>query len=209
MGGRAHASGWRAWRPPLRGQRRPLPPRYRGWGGGSSLIYPTLYPAIYPTIYPEPDGDHAGGQTEDPDQGPEDGRMQDEVPPILAATLGRVPGAAALRYHALGPIAQAVNDGKASGPGLYLIEFDTHDGRRAYSGQTDDLQRRLKQHQLCGTMMGLDMRGHAVYVAPLASAAQRRSMEKSIHSDMFAHRRGVLTNQRRELELAVLGEMWA
>jgi predicted GIY-YIG superfamily endonuclease len=134
--------------------------------------------------------------------------MQDEVPPILAATLGRVPGAAALRYQALGPIAQAVHDGRASGPGLYLIEFDTRDGRRAYSGQTDDVQRRLKQHQLCGTMMGLDMRGHAVYVAPLASTVQRRSMEKSIHSDMFAHRRGVLTNQRRELELAVLGEMW-
>ena len=134
--------------------------------------------------------------------------MQGEVPPILASTLGRVPGAAALRYQAVGAIPQAVNDANATGPGLYVIEFDTKDGRRAYSGQTDDLRRRLKQHHLCGKMMGIDMSAHDVYVAPLSSAAQRRILEKGIHSDMFTHRRGVLTNQRRELEMAVLGEMW-
>ncbi|MCA1859995.1 GIY-YIG nuclease family protein [Janthinobacterium sp. HSC-3S05] len=219
-------------RPPLRGPRRPAPPRYQGQGRRPPryppppLPYPPRYRgwggygAIYPTIYPAPYQDM--GQYHDQNQGQDQGQdqdhaqyrdqdgdqMQGEVPPILASTLGRVPGAAALRYQAVGAIPQAVSDAKATGPGLYVIEFDTKDGRRAYSGQTDDLRRRLKQHHLCGKMMGMDMSAHDVYVAPLSSAAQRRSMEKDIHSDMFTHRRGVLTNQRRELEMAVLGEMW-
>ncbi|STR27744.1 Uncharacterised protein [Janthinobacterium lividum] len=204
--------------PPL-----PYPPRYRGWGGYGA-IYPTIYPAPYPVFrgqqepapyqdtgrYQDQGQGQDQGQDQGPDQNPDqdDGQMQGEVPPILASTLGRVPGAAALRYQAVGVIPQAVNDANATGPGLYVIEFDTKDGRRAYSGQTDDLRRRLKQHHLCGKMMGIDMSAHDVYVAPLSSAAQRRILEKGIHSDMFTHRRGVLTNQRRELEMAVLGEMW-
>ena len=229
--GAMRGGGLRA-RPPLRGPRRPAPPRYQGQGrrpsrypppplpyppryrgwGGYGAIYPTIYPAPYPVFggQQEPAPYQDQGQDQDRDQNPDqdDGQMQGEVPPILASTLGRVPGAAALRYQAVGAIPQAVNDANATGPGLYVIEFNTRDGRRAYSGQTDDLRRRLKQHHLCGKMMGMDMSGHDVYVAPLSSAAQRRSLEKGIHSDMFTHRRGVLTNQRRELEMAVLGEMW-
>ncbi|MNQ40015.1 hypothetical protein D3C85_536540 [compost metagenome] len=239
--GAMRGGGLRA-RPPLRGPRRPAPPRYQGQGqgrrpprypppplpyppryrgwGGYGAIYPTIYPAPYPVFggqqepapYQDTDRyqDQGQGQDQGQDQDPDhdDGQMQGEVPPILASTLGRVPGAAALRYQAVGVIPQAVNDANATGPGLYVIEFDTKDGRRAYSGQTDDLRRRLKQHHLCGKMMGIDMSAHDVYVAPLSSAAQRRILEKGIHSDMFTHRRGVLTNQRRELEMAVLGEMW-
>ncbi|APA68139.1 hypothetical protein YQ44_10200 [Janthinobacterium sp. 1_2014MBL_MicDiv] len=218
-------------RPPLRGQRRPVPPRYqgrrpprpppplpylpprfRGWGG-----YAPIYPAIYPAAYPVPEpafGDRQGpDQALDPDQGQDQGgadddQQQGEIPPTLAGTLGRVPEAAALRYQALGPLADALRDPNGRGPGLYVIEFDAGGRRRAYSGQTDDLHRRLLQHRLCGQMMGVDLSTHQVYVAALSSAAQRRRIEQRIHDDMFANRRGVLTNQRRELELAVLGELW-
>ncbi|MCC7644478.1 MULTISPECIES: DUF1373 domain-containing protein [unclassified Janthinobacterium] len=238
-GGRGgmRGGGLRA-RPPLRGQRRPappryqapgrrppryaaqplpyLPPRYRGWGGYPA-IYPTLYPAPYPVAEPafgdrqEPDADQDQGQGQDlgADQGPDDEQMQAEVPPTLAGTIGRVPEAAALRYLALGTLANALRDPNGRGAGLYVIEFDAGGRRRAYSGQTDDLHRRLLQHRLCGQMMGVDLSGHQVYVAPLSSAAQRRRIEQRIHDDMFANQRGVLTNQRRELELAVLGEMWS
>ena len=197
-GGRGRGGRLRP-RPPLRGPRRPVPPRYRGWGS-----YPVAYPVLYPAPQPEPWNDPDAGQ--DADEG--DGDGQGEVPPVLAATLGRVREAAGLNYQSVGKLAQAVSNAQATGAGLYLIEFDTKDGRRAYSGQTDDLRRRLKQHHLCGKMMGLDLSGHEVYVAPLKSATQRRLVEKSIHADMFTHRRGVLTNQRRELEVAVMGETW-
>ncbi|WP_219136762.1 hypothetical protein [Janthinobacterium sp. UMAB-60] len=222
-------------RPPLRGPRRPmppryqanparrfprpappplpyLPPRYRGWGGYPA-IYPTIYPAPYPVAEPafgdqqQPDADQ--GQDQGPDQAQDDGQMQGEIPPTLAGTMGRVPEAAALNYLALGTLANALRDPNGRGAGLYVIEFDAAGRRRAYSGQTDDLHRRLLQHRLCGQMMGVDLSGHQVYVAPLSSAAQRRRIEQRIHDDMFANQRGVLTNQRRELELAVLGEMWS
>ena len=216
-GGRGRGGGLRA-RPPLRGPRRPMPPRYqprrppprypayplpylpprfRGWGS-----YPVPYPVPEPALGPEPGFD----QQDEPDQGVDEG--QGEVPPVLAATLGRIPQGASLQYQSLGNIEAAVKDPKGTGAGLYLIEFDTRDGRRAYSGQTDNLRRRLKQHHLCGKMMGLDMDRHVVYVAPLSSAEQRRQAEKDIHGDMFTHRRGVLTNQRRELEMEVMGETW-
>ncbi|KAB8055888.1 hypothetical protein GCN74_24175 [Janthinobacterium sp. FT14W] len=238
--GGMRGGGLRA-RPPLRGQRRPvppryqgpgrrpprhaghplpyLPPRYRGWGGYAP-IYPTIYPALYPVAepvfggqqQPEPDGGQDQGQDQGQDfgqdQGQDDGQMQGEIPPTLAGTMGRVPEAAALTYLALGPLANALRDPNGRGPGLYVIEFDAGGRRRAYSGQTDDLHRRLLQHRLCGQMLAVDLSTHQVYVAPLASAAQRRRIEQRIHDDMFAHQRGVLTNQRRELELAVLGEMW-
>ncbi|WP_170933075.1 GIY-YIG nuclease family protein, partial [Janthinobacterium sp. GW456W] len=187
-----------------------LPPRYRGWGGYPA-IYPTLYPAPYPVAEPafgdqqEPEPDQDQGQ----DQGQDDGQQQGEIPPTLAGTMGRVPEAAALSYLALGTLDNALRDPNGRGPGLYVIEFDAGGRRRAYSGQTDDLHRRLLQHRLCGQMMGVDLSTHQVYVAPLSSPAQRRRIEQRIHDDMFAHQRGVLTNQRRELELAVLGEMWS
>lgn len=232
--GGMRGGGLRA-RPPLRGQRRPappryqvqgrrppryaaqplpyLPPRYRGWGGYPA-IYPTIYPAPYPVAEPafgdrqEPDAGQDQGQDQGPDQAQDDDQIQGEIPPTLAGTMGRVPEAAALNYLALGTLASALRDPNGRGAGLYVIEFDAGGRRRAYSGQTDDLHRRLLQHRLCGQMMGVDLSGHQVYVAPLSSAAQRRGIEQRIHDDMFAHQRGVLTNQRRELELAVLGEMW-
>ena len=208
-GGRGRGGRLRP-RPPLRGPRRPVPPRYRGWGS-YPVAYPVLYPVPQPAPQPAPQPEPWNAQDDGPgaDDSDGDGDGQGEVPPVLAATLGRVREAAGLNYQSVGKLAQAVSNTNATGAGLYLIEFDTNDGRRAYSGQTDDLRRRLKQHHLCGKMMGLDLAGHEVYVAPLKSAEQRRLVEKSIHADMFTHRRGVLTNQRRELEVAVMGELWA
>ncbi len=208
-GGRGRGGRLRP-RPPLRGPRRPVPPRYRGWGS-YPVAYPVLYPAQQPAPQPAPQPEPWNDQDDGPgaDDSDGDGDGQGEVPQVLAATLGRVREAAGLNYQSVGKLAQAVSNTNATGAGLYLIEFDTRDGRRAYSGQTDDLRRRLKQHHLCGKMMGLDLAGHEVYVAPLKSAEQRRLVEKSIHADMFTHRRGVLTNQRRELEVAVMGELWA
>ncbi|MGK5075504.1 hypothetical protein [Janthinobacterium sp. ZB1P44] len=229
--GGMRGGGLRA-RPPLRGPRRPMPPRYQGQGrrpprfppqplpylpprylgwGGYPAIYPTIYPAPYPVAEP-PFDDQQGldqGQDQGADQGQDDDQQQGEIPPTLAGTMGRVPEAAALNYLALGTLANALRDPNGRGAGLYVIEFDAGGRRRAYSGQTDDLHRRLLQHRLCGQMMGVDLSGHQVYVAPLSSAAQRRRIEQRIHDDMFANQRGVLTNQRRELELAVLGEMWS
>ncbi|MDN2709771.1 hypothetical protein O0880_10090 [Janthinobacterium sp. SUN118] len=228
--GGLRSGGLRA-RPPLRGQRRPvpsryqgrrpprpppplpyLPPRFRGWGGNAP-VYPAIYPAAYPVPEPAFGDQQAPDQAPDLDQGQDQGsadddQQQGEIPPTLAGTLGRVPEAAALRYQALGPLADALRDPNGRGPGLYVIEFDAGGRRRAYSGQTDDLHRRLLQHRLCSQMMGVDLSMHQVYVAALSSAAQRRRIEQRIHDDMFAHQRGVLTNQRRELELAVLGELW-
>ena len=193
----------------MRGSQRP-PASRNGWGGYPA-IYPTIYPAPYPVAEP-PFDDQQGldqGQDQGTDQGQDDDQQQGEIPPTLAGTMGRVPEAAALTYQALGTLANALRDPNGRGPGLYVIEFDAGGRRRAYSGQTDDLHRRLLQHRLCGQMMGVDVSGHQVYVAHLSSAAQRRRIEQRIHDDMFANQRGVLTNQRRELELAVLGEMWA
>ena len=125
--------------------------------------------------------------------------------------MGRLPATQRPAYQALGPITGALTQAAASGPGLYLIEFTSNGRQRAYSGQTDDLRRRLQQHLLCGQMMGLPLAGHQVYVAPLPklSDTQRRALERRIHGDMFAHSAGVLTNQRRELEMEVLGNEWA
>ncbi|MFZ4874412.1 hypothetical protein ACL9RI_04950 [Janthinobacterium sp. Mn2066] len=207
-GGRYGGGGARV-RAPLRGPRRPAPLRYQPRRTPLPHAYPFPYLAPryggWPGLYPLPAGQD-DGQADAPGDAP-DG-SEGEVPATLAATLARLPEAAALSYRSLGPLDAAVRDPHSTGPGLYLIEFDAGGRQRAYSGQTDDLRRRLLQHRLCGQILGIDMRGHQVYVAPLSSAAQRRSIERRIHDDMFATRRGVLTNQRRELELSVLGETW-
>ncbi len=196
-----------ATRPAPRPQPRPGKPRWpRGpyWGpfyggGGVMVSEPFGYPVPMPVE--SPPGDDA-----EPGFEPADFPAQDELPPTIAATIGRLPAGDRPAYVALGPILTARRDPRATGPGFYLIEF-TADGRqRAYSGQTDNLQRRLQQHILCGAMMGLPLANHRVYVAQSRLAdGPRRAIEYRIHDDMFRNSPGVLTNQRRELELEVLG----
>lgn len=134
---------------------------------------------------------------------------QGEMPPLLEPALRRMPASQRPDYQLIGALTGALRDARATGPGLYLIEFDSNGRRRAYSGESGDLRRRLQQHALCGRMMGIDISGHQVYVAPLPSSteAQRRRIEKRIHDDMLTRHAGVLTNQRRELEWELPGPL--
>ncbi|MBC7454596.1 MAG: GIY-YIG nuclease family protein [Massilia sp.] len=164
-----------------------------------------------PRSAPEPEPDPA--EPADPgaaDDAPFD-QPEAEVPPTLSGTLTRLPAGQRPAYLALGAVTTAISDPRSAAPGLYLIEFTSNGQRRAYSGQSSNVRKRLQQHLLCARMLGLSLTGHQVYVAPLPSLgpAQRRAMEQRIHTDMFARSGGVLTNQRRELELSLLGPQWA
>lgn len=180
---------------------RPRPRPYYGgvWPYGAMPAFPepAYEPAYEPLQEPFPDSGDFGDAP--PDEG--------ETPPTLSAALARLPGAQRPAYQALGSIAAAIASARSAVPGLYLIEFTSEGKRRAYSGQSDNVRKRLQQHQLCAQMLGLSLAGHQVYVAPLPKLAKdgRRALEKAIHTDMFAHHGGVLTNQRRELELGLLG----
>lgn len=170
-------------------------PRRPAWGGWR---YPVLAP------WPEP--------VQAFPYAVEDDEPQDEQPKSIAPALARM--ATAPTYQSYGPLAGAVAKVGANMAGLYLIEFDGPAGKRAYSGQSDDVGRRLRQHLLCATMLGLDVGKHKVFVAPLPSAAARRATEKDLHTQMGVKPRkrgdppGVLTNQRKELEAELLGEFW-
>ena len=133
------------------------------------------------------------------------------MPASLRDTLTRMSTLQRPSYLALGPIVQAIADSRSVGSGLYLIAFSSNGQRRAYSGQSDNMRKRLQQHLLCARMLGVSLADHMVYVAPLPAMTKdgRRALEKAIHTDMFARHRGVLTNQRRELELGLLGSAWA
>jgi hypothetical protein len=180
--------GSRGPRGPLR---RPWPawpyygPRYGGW-----------WPYTSVTVLP------SDSDADEPDE-------PGEMPPTIAAAIGRLPAAQRPAYVALGPITGALRDPRATGPGFYLIEFTVNGVQRAYSGQTGNLRRRLQQHALCGQMMGLPLASHSVYVAQSSlPEAQRRAVEYRIHDDMFRTSAGVLTNQRRELEAELFGHEW-
>jgi hypothetical protein len=185
-----------------RGPTRPRPSYGPYYGWPDRIVLREPYPVFEPFAPqgPEP----AQAFPDEPDDEP-DG--QGEVPPTLRATLARMPGAP--NYLALGNLVSALRSPRTAGSGFYLIEFTVNGKRRAYSGQTGNLRRRLQQHALCGQMMGLPLAEHQVYVAPSSqSAEQRRAMEYRIHDDMFTRHPGVLTNQRRELELELLGQEW-
>lgn len=183
-------------------------PRGPYYYGGPLLPEPYPYPVQQPQLQPqaEPEPEPADNLPDEPDM-PSDG--QGEVPPTLAGTLSRLPPAIQPAYVQIGSVLTALRDDRATGAGFYLIEFTVNNQLRAYSGQTKDLRRRLQQHALCGHIMGQPLSGHIVYVAKSGlSEAQRRAIEWRIHDDMFRNQRGVLTNQRRELEVQLLGKEW-
>lgn len=190
------------------GPRRFGPRPFGPWpyyGGGWPYPVASAEPAPAP---PEPEP--AEPEPDAADDAPADS-PQGEVPPTLSGTLTRLPAGQRPAYLALGSVSAAISDPRSAAPGLYLIEFTSNGQRRAYSGQSGNVRKRLQQHLLCARMLGLSLAGHQVYVAPLPAlaAAQRRAMEQRIHTDMFARNGGVLTNQRRELELSLLGPQWA
>jgi hypothetical protein len=194
---------------PVSRARRPRWPYYGGlWPYVAVLDFPETQaePTLEPPAEPEPfptSFSYSGNVGDGP---PEEG----EVPLTLSATLARLPTSQRPAYQALGAIVAAIADPRSAGPGLYLIEFTSAGRRRAYSGQSGNVRTRLLRHQLCARMLGLSLAGHQVYVAalPALNPAQRRALEHRIHSDMLARQQGVLTNQRRELEVGLLGAEW-
>ncbi|MDQ1918885.1 GIY-YIG nuclease family protein [Massilia pseudoviolaceinigra] len=191
---------------------KPRAPRRPAWGGG--WRYPVLAP--WPEPYGEPYREpyRAPYPAAAPDDEPQD-EPQDEGPKTIKPALRQMPSKERPKYKPLGLLRDAVRTMGPGVAGLYLIEFDADGRKRAYSGQSDNVRRRLQQHLLCATMMGLDVAGHKVFVAVSdKSDAQRRQIEKDLHAKMADHTKKVgkdkqvLTNQRTELEAELLGEFW-
>lgn len=99
------------------------------------------------------------------------------------------------------------------GAGLYLVTFTDKDGRRkAYSGETNDLGRRLLEHRRCAAMLGMSPSNYQLYVLrlpPTVTDGQRRVVEKKIHTQLREMPgRRVLTNRNLELEEELLSSRW-
>ncbi len=128
-----------------------------------------------------------------------------EVAAAMKGALAQLPAQQRPNYKSVGRLADAIN--KVKGPGLYLIMFNADGKRKAYSGKADDLKRRLMQHRLCAQMLGLSVDNHRVLVAP-PPIGDLRATEKTINTYVRAKHKDVFTNQRTELEEALLGESW-
>lgn len=114
-------------------------------------------------------------------------------------------------YVDRGTLDQAIafHKGRAE-PGLYVIRFTVDGKRMGYSGKAENLAKRLMQHRMCAQMLGLSVAKHRVMTAVYpTSASVRRDVEKRINDYVRTQNPGRFTNQRRELELAVLGETWS
>ena len=130
-----------------------------------------------------------------------------ELPPTIAAAVAMMPHALQPAYARIVALDKAPGDARTHGPGLYYLEFTVNGKRRGYSGQARHMGQRLAQHRTCAAMMGIHPAAVSVYIAPnLPDEADRRKREWTLHDKMFSNHKGVLTNQRRELELALLGQ---
>lgn len=192
------------WRPragrPV-GRPRPRPPRKprRSAYGPWPYRVPVFEPL--PLLMP------AAGAEPEPEPGPDEDMGDGELPPTIAAAVARMPAALRPGYSAVSKLNQAPGDVRTHVPGLYYLEFTVNGQRRGYSGQSGHIGRRLAQHRICASLMGIKPSEVDVYIAPnLADANDRRRREWTLHDTMFRYHKGVLTNQRRELELELLGE---
>jgi hypothetical protein len=174
--------------------RKPRPaPAYAAW--------PYRQPVYEPLPLLEPDGDEPAAVAVADDGG--DG----ELPPTIARAVGQMPRTLQPAYAAIAALDLASNDARTHGPGLYYLEFTVNGQRRGYSGQARHMGQRLAQHRTCAAMMGIRPADVSVYIAPdLPDEADRRKREWTLHDTMFRLHKGVLTNQRREMEFEVLGE---
>lgn len=209
--GRAMAGRGAAPRPVMRSPRKwPGPVRRPRWPGGSGWPFDTVVVEPFPLYAAEPGPEPEPGWDTPQEPGSGEFGWRAETPPTLQASLARLPAPLRPNYVALGTLADALRDPRSNVPGLYLIEFAVAGQPRAYSGQSENVRRRLQQHLLCAGMLGLSVGAHRAYVAPLVmmAPAQRRDIERRIHTDMLARQPGVLTNQRRELEAELLGATW-
>lgn len=199
-------------KPRVRG--KPAWPRARGrrtywtdWPVAVPVALPYEPAPFAPVPYPEPDepydaGDEPGAGGE-PGTGDDDTAAPDEeIPALLRTVINALPAPRPV-YVQVRNLPRAPDDPRTNVPGLYLIVFQ-RDGRwQAYSGQSGNVRGRLLQHRLCARMLGLPVDAHQVFVAamPSATPAQRRDVERMIHTRMLApSMRGLLTNVRREME---------
>jgi hypothetical protein len=179
---------------------RPRTPRY-GWPYGAALPY------LQPYAWREPEPFLPEPQPQ-PQPEPEPGMdgQDSEIPARLQAVIDSLPAGKRPQYKPLGTVAQALARPETSGPGLYLLVFN--DGKRAYSGHSGNVRRRLLQHQLCAKMLGFDISRYEVYMHAMPNSArqQRRPIEFAFHDKALPLR--ILTNQHREQEAEVMGESW-
>ncbi|WP_256081079.1 hypothetical protein [Massilia sp. YIM B04103] len=130
-----------------------------------------------------------------------------ELPKTIEEAVRSLKLVTQLNYQRIGTLSEALKDARATGEGLYVIEFWTGRRWRGYSGHTDNLHRRLTEHNSAARRLGLNVRRHVVYISRPAwkkDERKRRSVEASIHAYMLEKKRGVLTNPVRELELGEL-----
>jgi hypothetical protein len=103
----------------------------------------------------------------------------------------------------------ALNDPKASSPGIYTIYKDR---RRLYVGKSHNLRRRLQQHLWCLQHLGVDTSSYAVKLTPMRGATpdQLQRVESALITRWGRQPRGgQLTNVKtRELEQEIWGEAW-
>lgn len=216
-------------RPPGRPQPGPRPgrwprgpywgPFYGGWPGGVMSSEPMGYPlplqdqpgpggapapAFEPIDLPDDDGGEADGAEDE---------LSWEIPPEFLATISglTLPGKPTT-YKLLGSLMKAPALFKRILPkektgGFYLIVFPA--GRkfpgkyRAYSGETDNLYRRMQEHILELARLGFTAPRHKVYYATSTlDDKARRAVEYAIHDKMITDHFGVLTNPKREFEVS-------
>ncbi|HEX8604770.1 MAG TPA: hypothetical protein VF774_19155 [Pseudoduganella sp.] len=180
---------------------------FYGWPRGVMVSEPMGYPP------PRQDGPEPAGTPEpiEPvdfpaqDDGGEEGGTSEEIPPEFSAVVGKLGLPGKPDYTLLGSLMRAPALLKPRTAGFYLIVFPAgpkSPGKfRAYSGETDDLRRRLLEHVLEATRLGLVLPRHKVYIAKSSlDDKARRAIEYAIHDRMLKDHFGVLTNPRRELE---------
>jgi hypothetical protein len=114
-------------------------------------------------------------------------------------------------FQDAGTLAAVREAGKVIGPALYILTFRKGGKPMAYVGVTKDLQTRIRKHMLCGAVLGVPLRNYRIFVAqPTKDVTKLRTIESAINAAMLLPaNRGETTNQRSELEMAVMGPGWA
>lgn len=203
---------------------RPRPPRgpywgpvYGGWPYGVMVSDPGPYiaPAHDDPWRTPPGQDSTFEPVDFPSQGGDDngadelqGEVQQEIPPKVKEAIASLK--VTLNFEDAGTLAAVRKAGKLTGAAIYIIAFRKNGQQRAYVGETKDIQKRIRKHMLCGAVLGVPLRNYRIYIAqPEVDADTRRRLEKAINAYMRRpENAGVVTNQRSELEMEVMGPDW-
>lgn len=137
----------------------------------------------------------------EPDGEPDDGLAEGELTQALREGVNWMAPGMRPRFEAIGSLRTAPDHPRARQAGLYYFEFGVNGRTRGYSGESDNMARRLREHRLCAAVMGLKPENIKTFVAPgPADYARRRAMERQFHERMFSNKTSFLTNQNLELE---------